>query len=61
MHYVGQTERRLMDRMVNHLATIRGEQGKYPVVQHFSKRNHHNGLDDVRLYVLEFLSGTANG
>ena len=36
MHYVGQTKRRLMDRMVNHFTTIWGEQGKYPVGQHFS-------------------------
>ena len=54
MHYVGQTKRRLMDRMVNHFATIRGEQMKYPVGHHFSRRNHHLGLEDVRLYVLEF-------
>ena len=43
-----------MDRMVNHFATIRGEQMKYPVGHHFSRRNHHLGLEDVRLYVLEF-------
>ena len=54
MHYVGQTKRCLMGKMVNHFATIHGEQGKYPVGQHFSKRNHHHGLDDVRFYVLEF-------
>ena len=41
MHYVGQTKRRLMDRMVNHFATIRGEQMKYPVGHRFSRRNHH--------------------
>ena len=54
MHYMGQTRRHLMGRMVNHFVTIRGEQGKYPVGHHFSKRNNRNGLADVRLYVLDF-------
>ena len=54
MHYVGQTKRRLMDWMVNHFATIRGEQMKYPVGHHFSRRNHHMGLEGVGLYILEF-------
>ena len=27
---------------------------KYPVGHHFSRRNHHMGLEDVRLYILEF-------
>ena len=31
MHYVGQTKRCLMDRMVNHFATIHGQQEKYPI------------------------------
>ena len=55
MHYVGQTKHRLMDRMVNHFATIRGQQETYPVGQHFSTRNHHNGLADVRLISWNFV------
>ena len=39
--------------MVTHFASISGEQLKYPVGFHFSK-NKHNGLDNVKLYVLEF-------
>ena len=54
MQYVGQAKRRLMDRIVNHFTTICGEQVKYTGGHHFSTRNHHNVLADVRLYVLEF-------
>ena len=54
LHYIGQTKRRLMDRMVTHFASISGEQLKYPVGFHFSKKNKHNGLDNVKLFVLEF-------
>ena len=54
MHYVGQTKRRLMDRMVSHFASIKSEQVKYPVGHHFARKNHHQGLADVRLFVLEF-------
>ena len=49
MHYVGQTKRRLMDRMVSHFASIRGAQMKYPVGNHFSRKNRHQGLEDVRI------------
>ena len=43
-----------MDRMVTHFASISGEQLKYPVGFHFSRKNKHNGLDNVKLFVLEF-------
>ena len=51
MHYVGQTKRRLMDRMVSHFASIKSEQVKYPVGHHFARKNHHQGPADVRLFV----------
>ena len=54
MHYVGQTKRRLMDRMVSDFASIESEQVKYPVGHHFAQVNHRKGLDDVQLFVLEF-------
>ena len=54
MHYVGQTKCQLMDRMVSHFASIKSEQVKYLVGHHFARANHHKGLDDVRLFVLEF-------
>ena len=60
MHYVGQTERRLMDRMVSHFTSNRGEQMKYPVGNHFSRKNHQQGLEDVRLFVPEFCQTSPN-
>ena len=60
MHFVAQTKRRLMDRMVGHFDSIRGEQMKYPVGNHFSCKNRHQGLEDVRLFVLEFCQTLPN-
>ena len=33
---------------------------KYPVGNHFSRKNHHHGLQDVRLFVLEFCQTSPN-
>ena len=59
MHYVGQTMRTLGQCMVGHFAAIRAENKKFPVGLHFSRKNRHNGLDDVKLYVLEFCQTPA--
>ena len=33
---------------------------KYPVGNHFSCKNHRQGLEDVRLFVLEFFQTSPN-
>ena len=33
---------------------------KYPVGNHFSHKNRHQGLEDVRLFVLEFCQTSPN-
>ena len=53
--YVGQTKRRLMDRMCEHYRTITREDPAFAVGSHFSSSNGHQGLEDIDIYVLEFM------
>ena len=54
MHYVGQTKRRLADRMVKHFNHINNEKIEFPLGHHFTRANGHRGLTNVKIYVLEF-------
>ena len=55
LKYVGQTKRRLQDRMSEHFRTITSENIEFAVGTHYSKSNGHSGLDDVEIFILEFL------
>ena len=52
--YVGQTQRKLRDRLYEHFRDIKSCNLSRPVGNHFSSKNHHNGLNDVSVYVLAF-------
>jgi hypothetical protein len=51
---VGQTKRRLMDRMREHFLTIKKSDPYSPLGGHFNSPKH-NGLDHVQIHVLEFI------
>ena len=55
MHYVGETKRTWAERLSAHFLAINKEDMSVPVGHHFSRANGHHGLQDVKLYVLEFL------
>ena len=52
--YVGETKRNWRDRLSNHFNNITKELMVVPVGHHFSQCNGHSGLNDIKLYVLEF-------
>ena len=52
--YVGQTLRKLKDRLSEHFRSIDKAEKDKPVGQHFSQENHA-GCDDVSITVLEFI------
>ena len=56
MTYIGQTGKRLGDRVVQHLRDIRLDNGK-PVARHFNMMGHRGG-QDVKVAVLMSLGGT---
>ena len=53
--YVGQTKRRLMDRLMEHFRNIRQQCRTHIVGRHYTS-NTHEGVDDVEVFVLEFIS-----
>ena len=53
-HYIGQTKRRLMDRLMEHYRNIRQDRGTHIVGRHFNKPGH-KGLNDLNIYVLDFI------
>jgi hypothetical protein len=55
MQYVGQTRLRLKNRFVHHLYTVDKADKSKPVGKHFSASDHQ-GIDDIEIYVLEFIS-----
>ena len=52
--YVGQTKRRLMDRLIEHIRNIRQSNDTHIVGRHFNSHNH-NGLNDISVYILDFI------
>ena len=54
--YIGQTGKRLGDRVVQHLRDIRLDNGK-PVARHFNMMGHR-GVQDLKVAVIMSLSGT---
>ena len=53
--YVGQTKRRLMDRLMEHFRNIRQQCQTHIVGRHYNS-NTHQGVEDVEVFVLEFIS-----
>ena len=51
--YVGQTKRRIKDRMREHFYNINKKSGS-DVAQHFNDENH-KGIDDVQVYILDYI------
>lgn len=56
MQYVGQTERKLMARACEHFAKVTHSKLDTDMGRHFCTPPHV-GLDDVRIYVLDFIHG----
>ena len=59
-HYIGPTKRGLMDRLMEHYRNIRPNQGIYLVGRHLNTPGH-NGLDDLNIYVLDFIRVHPDG
>jgi hypothetical protein len=55
MQYVGQTKLRLKNRFVHHLYTVEKADKSKQVGKHFSASDHQE-IDDIEIYVLEFIS-----
>ena len=53
-HCVGQTKRRLMDRLMEHYRNIRQHRGIHIVGRHFNTPGH-NCLNDLKIFVLVFI------
>ena len=53
--YVGQTKRRLMDRMMEHLRNIRQRCPNHIVSRHYT-RDDHDGISNMTIHILEFIS-----
>ena len=52
--YVGQTKRRLMDRIMEHLRNIRQRCQNHIVSRHYT-RPDHDGTQNMVIYILEFI------
>ena len=52
--YVGQTKRRIMDRLMEHFRNIRQKCQTHIVGRHYNSQGH-GGLRDVRVYILDFI------
>ena len=52
--YVGQTMRPLADRLTEHFRSIRQRSRLHSVSRHFNEHDH-DGLGDVKVYVLDFI------
>jgi len=57
--YVGQTKRRLMDRMQGHFYHIKHNILDDPVGHHFN-RDGHSGLADVTIHILQFIKSAPD-
>ena len=57
--YVGQTKRRIMDRLMEHFRSIRQRCDTLIVSRHFNSAGH-NGVEDVEIYILEFIHTHPN-
>jgi peptide-methionine (R)-S-oxide reductase len=55
IQYVGQTKRRLMDRMREHFLTIKKADPYSPIGGHYNT-NQHNGIEDVIIHILDFIA-----
>ena len=53
--YVGQTKRRIMDRLMEHFRSIRQNNNTLMVSRHYNSTGH-NGIEDMRVYILEFIN-----
>ena len=53
--YVGQTKRRLMDRMMEHLRNIR-QRCQNHIVPRLYTRSDHDGISNMKIHILEFVS-----
>ena len=53
--YVGETGRTIAARLYNHFSTISCNELHKPVPAHYCKQNGHNGRDDFKVHILEFL------
>ena len=52
--YVGQTKRRIMDRLMEHFRNIRQNCQTHIVGHHYNSHGH-NGLRDIRVHILDFI------
>ena len=52
--YVGQTKRRLTDRLMEHFRNIRQNNDTHLVGRHFNSHNN-NGLNDISVCILDFI------
>ena len=52
--YVGQTKRKIKERIREHLLTIKKNHGRNDVTTHFNLCDHH-GIEDVQVYILVFI------
>ena len=59
-HYVGQTMNTLRVRRYSHYRYIVKQDLHKSCGEHFSQSNQHQGLSDIKIYVLEFLRTPAN-
>ena len=57
--YVGETKRRLADRVTEHLRSIRIKSAGLPVAQHFNKPDHNIGHFQVSVLLNDFHSDAA--
>ena len=53
MKYIGQTKRRIKDRMREHLYNINKKQGS-DVASHFNQPDH-KGIEDVEIFVMDYI------
>ena len=52
--YVGQTKRKLVERLREHFRSVNQQSTNHIIGRHFNS-NNHNGLDSMRVYVLSFI------
>lgn len=57
--YVAQTKRTLKERINEHITSVKREHLKTEVSRHFCDPNH-NGIDDMEIFVLDFIYKRAN-
>ena len=60
MQYVGQTMNSVADRFRAHFYGVTSGKTDLAVPEHFARANGHALLEDISIYVLEFLTGPPN-